>query len=263
MTADQAPATPATGADDWDEHWSRYAGAAELNPAQAFRRRLVLAALDVREPAARILDIGSGTGDLAADLEAALPAPRVLGLELSATGVEIARRKVPAADFLQCDLLAGEPPAPEHRAWAEFAVCSEVLEHVDDPAALLRGAQPYLAPGCRIVITVPGGPMSAFDRHIGHRRHFDRAALAEVVVAAGLQPESVRAAGFPSFNVYRLLMVALGDRLTDTATARAERPGLGARAAARGFDRLFRINAGGRRLGFQMVAVARQPADAG
>ncbi len=260
MTSERASA-PSSGADDWDEHWSRYADAAEFNPAQAFRRRLVLAALGVDRPGARILDIGSGTGDLAADLVEALPEPRVLGLELSATGAEIARAKVPGAEFEQRDLLAGENPAAEHRRWAEYAVCSEVLEHVGDPAALLRGAGPYLAPGCRLVITVPGGPMSAFDRHIGHRQHFGREALAAVVSEAGLEVESVRAAGFPSFNVYRWLMVALGDRLVATATAGAEEPTLAARVAARGFDAAFRINRGGRRLGFQMIAVARQPAD--
>jgi hypothetical protein len=34
---------------------------------------------------------------------------------------------------------------------------------------LLKNAQ-YMAEGCRLVITVPG-PMSAFDKHIGHRKH--------------------------------------------------------------------------------------------
>ena len=262
LNADQASARRVeAGADDWDEHWSRYAGTAELNPAQAFRRRLILSALGPTGPGARILDIGSGTGDLAADLAAALSGPQLLGLELSQTGVEIARRKVPTARFEQRDLLSGEPPAPGDRGWAQLAVCSEVLEHLDDPVGLLRGARPYLAPGCRLVITVPGGPMSAFDRQIGHRRHFDHDALAAVVAGAGLRVEEVRGAGFPSFNAYRLLMVALGDRLVAAAETGGERPGLMARAAARAFDAAFRINSGGRRFGFQMLAIASNPPD--
>jgi 2-polyprenyl-3-methyl-5-hydroxy-6-metoxy-1,4-benzoquinol methylase len=36
-------------------------------------------------------------------------------------------------------------------------VCSEVLEHVDRPRELLANAAAYLAPGCRLVVTVPGG----------------------------------------------------------------------------------------------------------
>jgi 2-polyprenyl-3-methyl-5-hydroxy-6-metoxy-1,4-benzoquinol methylase len=261
LQAEHTPAAPEAGADDWDEHWRRFEGAAELNPAQAFRRRLILAALAIERPGARILDIGSGTGDLAADLVAALPAPHVLGLELSETGVEIARRKVPGAEFEQRDLLAGALPGAQHSAWAEYAVCSEVLEHVDDPAALLRGARPYLEPGARVLVTVPGGPMSAFDRHIGHRRHFDRDSLARVIADAGLEVESVRGAGFPSFNVYRWLIVALGDRVVDASPESDRPPGLAARAAARCFDTAFRINRGGRRLGFQMIAVAHQPVD--
>ena len=171
--------------DDWDRHWSQYASAAVLNPAQDFRRRLILRALAVDRPGARILDIGSGSGDLAADLVEELPAPEVRGLELSATGVEIARRKVPEAEFRKWNLLVETGVPDEDAGWADFAVCSEVLEHVDDPVALLRNARPFLASGCRLVITVPGGPMSAFDRHIGHRRHFRPADAATTLRAAG------------------------------------------------------------------------------
>ena len=70
------------------------------------------------------------------------------------------------------DLLRDPAPDAEWAGWATHAVCSEVLEHVDEPVVLLRNARSWLAPGCRLVVTVPGGPMSAFDRHIGHRRHF-------------------------------------------------------------------------------------------
>src|SRR4051794_17171594 len=164
--------TSGSRTDDWDQHWSQYATAAVLNPAQEFRRRLILDALAIDGRGARILDIGSGTGDLAADLVAELPAPEVRGLELSETGVEIARRKVPQAEFRQWDLLSGAEVEAGDAGWADPPICSGVLEPVDDPGGLLRTAREFLAPGCRLVVPVPGGPMSAFDRHIGHRRHF-------------------------------------------------------------------------------------------
>jgi len=34
---------------------------------------------------------------------------------------------------------------------------------------------------------VPGGPMSAFDRHVGHRRHFSAAALRQLLVNSGFE----------------------------------------------------------------------------
>jgi len=77
-------------------------------------------------------------------------------------------------------LALGESPARVLVGWATDATCSEVLEHVDDPKRLMVRSRTLLAPGCRLVVTVPGGPMSCFARHIGHRRHFTPSGLALV-----------------------------------------------------------------------------------
>ena len=244
--------------DDWDRHWNQYASAAVLNPAQDFRRRLILRALAVDRPGARILDIGSGSGDLAADLVEELPAPEVRGLELSATGVEIARRKVPEAEFRRWNLLVETGVSHEDAGWAEYAVCSEVLEHVDDPVALLRNARSLLASGCRLVITVPGGPMSAFDRHIGHRRHFSPADAATTLHAAGYEVESARGAGFPFFNLYRLAVIAAGRRLIASPRGSGAPPRRATRMGASVFGPLMRRNTEGSRLGFQTSPQSRQ-----
>jgi len=65
----------------------------------------------------RILDIGSGTGDLLAALRDEYPEAELRGIELSRAGIESARRKVPDADFLQRDLTLAEPPPPEYEGW--------------------------------------------------------------------------------------------------------------------------------------------------
>jgi trans-aconitate methyltransferase len=242
--------------DDWDAHWAEYAGSAAENPAQEFRRRLILRLLAGVSPSSRILDIGSGTGDLAVSLRAAYPDTALLGLELSRTGVELAQRRVPDAVFLQADLSTGEPPPAEYASWATHAVCSEVLEHVDDPVALLENCRPYLAPGCLLVVTVPGGPMTEYDRHIGHRRHFDPPELRRLLTEAGFDVSEATGAGYPVFNLYRRLMRALGSRLVDIAGS-AE-PSAVSRIGMRAFGlglRSTRLSA----RGWQIVAVARRP----
>src|SRR5437773_1070670 len=84
--------------------------------------------------------------------------------------------------------------AEEHPNWATHAVCSEVIEHVDDPRRLLSSARAYMSPGCKLVLTAPGGPMSAFDRHIGHRRHWDPRDIKTLLLDAGFLPEHVTGA---------------------------------------------------------------------
>lgn len=246
---------PVPDRDDWDRHWREYAGSAAGNPAQEFRRRLILRFSASEISPRRILDIGSGTGDLAAVLREAYPGAELLGLELSHAGIEHARNKVPDAVFLQRDLLVGAPLPAEYTDWATHAVCSEVLEHVDDPGRLLSNSSAYMAPGCRLVVTVPGGPMTAYDRHIGHRRHFRPEELAALLQDSGFEVLRATGAGFPAFNLYRLAMHALGRRLIDVAGA--PRPSVVARAATRVFGLLLHHNVRLSNRGWQIVAIAR------
>jgi SAM-dependent methyltransferase len=250
-------AGPSLASDDWDAHWGEYASAATDNPAQRFRRTVAFDLLAAAGAPVRLLDIGAGQGDLLASAHIAWPAAELAGVELSATGVAETSRKVRDAIVLQGNLLHGPPADARLQAWATHAVCSEVLEHVDDPALLLRNALPLVAPGGRVVVTVPGGPRSAFDKHIGHRQHFDRASLTTVLTAAGLRDVRVEAAGFPVFNLYKLVVIARGKRLIEDA--KASGPSASAGLAMKAFDRLFALAHRRGRLGWQLVASARVP----
>lgn len=249
--------------DDWNGHWTRYADAARQNPANSYRRRLVRDLLLDLAGKERILDIGSGQGELALALAAELPGAEVRGIEFSQTGVDLARKSAAslnvAARFDQRDLLTTTAVPPEQAGWATTAICSEVLEHIDRPEVLLRNATDYLAPRCRLIVTVPGGPRTAFDRHIGHRRHFNPSSLNAVLEAGGFEVLSIRRAGFPFFNLYRTLVLLRGSRMIsdfDKGTANSSR--LGA-ILLRFFDVSFRWNLDSSPLGWQLVALARTP----
>jgi SAM-dependent methyltransferase len=248
--------------DDWDGHWTEYGDANERNPAQDYRRSLCLFLLGRRGAPDRLLDIGSGNGELLVAAAKRWPAARLSGLELSPAGVEETRRKVPGAQVRVCDLITSPEPATGEAGWATHAVCSEVLEHVDDPVKLLRNARSWLAPGCRLVVTVPGGPMSAFDRHIGHRRHFSPGDLGQVLVDAGFETQLLAGAGFPFFNLYRGLVIARGERLVSDAAADArDTPQAKVIAAAMlAFKPLLATSLPRSPLGWQTVGVARLPA---
>jgi SAM-dependent methyltransferase len=246
--------------DDWDAHWNLYAESASDNPAQRMRHEIIARLLreDASKGAMQLFDLGSGQGDLVQKLEPLLPKARFVGAELSERGVVISKRKVPGAIFLVADIF--QPPAVlnEFANWATHAVCSEVLEHVDDPVAFLIRARNYLAAGARLIVTVPGGPVSAFDRHIGHRQHFDRRKIRSMLEQAGYSVERISLAGFPFFNLYRLLVIARGGRLVQDAQAGSGAPSGMARLAMKVFRLLFHANLLDSPFGWQVVATARK-----
>ena len=167
-------------------------------------------------------------------------------------------QKVPGATFLEVNLLESSSPPVQFAGWATHAVCSEVLEHVDDPWQLLMNARPYLAPGCKLIVTVPGGPMSAFDHHIGHRRHYMPAQLRDLLESAGFQVDRSAGAGFPFFNLYRLVVIARGRRLVHDVSSQ-DKSGMPwpARVAMTMFRALFKFNLSRAPWGWQIIARAR------
>lgn len=250
--------------DDWDQHWRDYSAAAEQNPAQRYRRQIVRGLLRRSRCSgnARILDIGSGQGDLVRDLLQAFPCADLAGVELSAAGVAEAARKFPGAHFFQRDLLDPDGDPGRLHLWAQFAVCAEVLEHLDDPALFLKHACRYLAAGCTLVVTVPGGPQSEFDRHIGHRRHFTPQMLRALLEESGFKVHLATTAGFPFFNLYRMAVILRGKRLIadmrhDSTTSSSRF----ARVVMSAFGSLFSCNLFGSPLGWQTVAIAEWRGD--
>ncbi len=253
-----------TDQDDWDDHWDTIGEFSLRNPANAYRHKMVLQLLGDVRPGSVLLDIGSGQGQFALDYSRNRPDVQVFGVEYSAEGVrranEAAQREGIGARFLERNLLEpvtladGQPPATH-------AVCSEVLEHVDDPTTLVRESMALLAPGAKVVVTVPGGPRTAFDKHIGHYRHFTAPDLHRVLTDAGLDVDMVYRTGFPFFNLYKLAVMARGEKLVREVQERRSASAPSRLEAFAGviFRQGFKINRDDARLGWQMAALAHVP----
>jgi SAM-dependent methyltransferase len=250
-----------TDRDDWSKHWDSYADTASQNPAVRMRRELILFAIS-RIPGQidLLIDIGSGQGDFLRSAANCHVARRLAGFELSETGVTISRAKVPEATFIQADLLNASTALSNYAEKADAIVCSEVIEHVDNPTGFLQALKKYLKSGGWLILTVPGGPMSAFDKHIGHRKHFDTESIAAVLRSAGFSIEKIQLAGFPFFNLYRLAVVLRGKKLIEDAGAGTNHghPNALAMLGMRVFRLLFRFNVDNSLFGWQVLAVARK-----
>lgn len=240
----------------WDDHWRKFAAATRANPGQALRRRQIFRLLGAgaAAPEATILDFGCGSGDLLVSLAARYPLARLAGVDGSTEGLAITARVLPEATLARADFAAGAPE--QLRGWASHAVCSEVLEHMDDPVAVLKAVAQCLKPGGRLVVTVPGGPMSAFDKSIGHRGHYTRGRLRGEMTQAGFRLEVAAAAGFPVFNLYRALVLLRGRRLADDI---AGEPRLLARAAMAPLRWLMPLTLDDSPWGWLIAAAATRP----
>ena len=245
--------------DNWEQHWLDFDAMIAANPASAYRRRLILGEIRAWVRPGNILDIGSGQGDLSADLASAFPSSRIRGLELSSTGVAISARKVPAAEFIKFDIMSKKKVPTGLLGWADAAVCSEVLEHLDDPRTFLNRVSKFLRPGARLYVTVPRGPRSAYEEYVGHRRHFTATDLRRLLESSGYEVNRVFKAGFPFFNLYKVAGLLRGSRLLDDISD----PGrhkmrFAARLALGVFSYLFKANLRNSPWGWQLIAITQK-----
>jgi SAM-dependent methyltransferase len=119
---------------------------------------------------------------------------------LTATAERI--RKSPARAYRaiasDCD------PIPVEDAIGDIVICTEVLEHVPDPAALLRELIRVTRPGGRLLLTVPDARSEQlvaatapayYFQEPNHIRIFTALEFRDLVLGAGLQIESQQPLG--------------------------------------------------------------------
>jgi glycosyltransferase involved in cell wall biosynthesis len=75
----------------------------------------------------------------------------------------------------------------------DTVLCLNVIEYVDDPAAVVDSLRLTLKPGGVLLILVPNGPalFGSLDRRLGHKRRFSAAAMRELLEARGFSVESL------------------------------------------------------------------------
>lgn len=180
---------------------------------------------DQLAPAKSVLELGYGEGIITAELVKS--GKQLTLLEGSALLVEKVQQ------------LHGDRVRCVHSLFEEFQasegfdaiVASHVLEHVDDPVALLRRMRSWLKPQGLMIIIVPNSEsihrrlavlmgvqprtdtLSPRDKLVGHQRVYSPAGLAADVEAAGLRVKGQR--GFFFKPLPNSMMLAFSPALID------------------------------------------------
>src|SRR5215212_9915538 len=174
----------------------------------------------------RALDLGCGSGRMAADL--AVAGFDVDGIDVEQRVVAIGQR-IMARRGLAVRLYAGDvydPLQPVAAGDYDLVICTEVLEHVGAWRELLARGGELLRPGGTLIVSVPRDPgqFSVLDSYAGHLRRF----------------------GFPSM---RLIVWAYTNALKLTNRSHASQsqalwrePGPAKRLAVAAFYRLLKLD---------------------
>jgi 2-polyprenyl-3-methyl-5-hydroxy-6-metoxy-1,4-benzoquinol methylase len=107
------------------------------------------------------VDVGCGTGHLLAELRKTGFTGRLVGLDSAATAGDQVR-----AHSLGLEFYPGYLSAQPWQKKFDLVLCTEVLEHCDHPADIVRDMLRVVKPGGMIVITVPDGRKDTWEGHI-------------------------------------------------------------------------------------------------
>jgi SAM-dependent methyltransferase len=147
----------------------------------------------------RMLEIGAGIGTFSKLLLDA-GATELLLVEPEAACVGELRRVFAGEERVTVaqETLPHAPALLARPGGFDYALCQNVLEHIEDDVAALSAVVDALEPGGELAVLVPAHAFlfGRLDRRFGHFRRYDRAGVRELVTAAGAELTSLR-----SFNM--------------------------------------------------------------
>jgi SAM-dependent methyltransferase len=158
----------------------------EVASAVNYRQWLVSLALPYLGEHA--IEIGAGQGDYVEDWAQA--GIRITASEAERGRLEILRNRFAGNELV--DVVEYMAPAEVEGSYSA-AVAYNVLEHIPDDVAALRGFAKLLRPGGAVVLIVPAFEfaMGRFDRAVGHQRRYRVAGLRTALEEAGLRVERI------------------------------------------------------------------------
>ncbi len=199
----------------------------------------------------RVLEAGCGIGNITIRL---LEADRLVAVDIDPVFISnvernyghlenVSVRQMDLEDTTAYALLAGED--------LDTVVSVNVLEHLDDDAAAVRGFFDVLVPGGRLCLLVPAGGdlFSPADDAMGHRRRYEESDLRRLLEDAGFVVEKLE-----PFNRLGVWGWRLNRRLGRTGISPLQ-----ARLFSLGVPVAKLVDRFGWGRGLSLVAVARKP----
>jgi SAM-dependent methyltransferase len=137
----------------------------------------------------RVLEVGSGIGNIVAELLSRSNVTAVTATDLSASSLETLKDRFGHNEKLSSAVWNAENPPPPELEIGSFdtIICSNVLEHIQDHERALQNMKQLLKPDGRLILLVPSNPaiFNGLDEDLGHFRRYTKTELERVLGATG------------------------------------------------------------------------------
>ena len=167
-----------------------------------------------------VLDVGCGDGSLS--MFAANQKAKVIATDVCPQSVEQTRAKLKRSKAREFEChVSDSNPLPLEDNVATKIICREVLEHVEDPVAVMKELVRVGKPGAQFLVTVPDPRGESIQKKIAppeywappnHVRVFEREQFAELLEQCGLEIEHRHFHGF-YWSMWWVLFWAAGQEL--------------------------------------------------
>lgn len=129
----------------------------------------------------RVLEVGCGTGNVLRVLERTCRNGSVIGMDLFSEGLVFARQRT------KCSLVQGDVQMPPFDVQFDLVGVFDVLEHLPNDTEILRNLSSLLAPGGKLILTVPAhmSLWSYFDVASHHCRRYELREMQQKLTEAG------------------------------------------------------------------------------
>jgi len=229
------------------------------NPGRLYRHQIIkqLVISNSTDESKLIVDMGCGTGELLSYLARDIGTQNLLGLDISKVGILKAQEKFPNLNFGLIEINEFGLHSTSIQSRADIIICSEVLEHLEQPELILNFISNNLAPSGTLIVTVPGGPMSFLEEYIGHHRHYTKESLTELLEDSGFQRVEIQRAGFPGINLIRLVSILRASRILNDISD-SQKDSILLKLGFRIAELILKCSLKDSKLGWQLIAVCYQ-----
>ncbi len=159
--------TEDNAATSYDQLWGDQTLLSQFHAeGEGVRRKLIEEIADHVAPliadCARVVDIGCGVGDLLMALRNRRPSIKTFGCDFSEKAVAGAKARLPEGEFVRHVI----KDLPYGNQAFDVVLCTDTLEHLEQPALVVEELVRICAAGGIVVIVVPDGDVDDFSGHL-------------------------------------------------------------------------------------------------